>query len=57
MVMKVHFSQDVSCCWLWRMLYPGQRLQAVGGGNDCGDGQNQLKRTYKLSGSKKGGQT
>lgn len=57
MVMKVHFLEGVGCCRVWRLLYPGQTLQTICGRYAHGGGQNLLKRTFKLNGFKKGGES
>lgn len=56
MFMKVHFSEGVSCCRVWRLAYPKQTPQKICGRYDHGGGQNQPIRTLNLNGSKEGGE-
>ncbi len=48
MVMKAHFSEDVSCRGVWRLLYPGQTPQTKYRRYDHGGGKNQPERTLKF---------
>jgi len=57
MVMRVHFPGCVICRRVWRLLYPGQALPPIYVTYDHGVRQNRHKRTFKLNGSKKGGES
>lgn len=49
MVMKIHFSEVVSCCRVWGLLYPGQTFQTIYGRYDHGGRKNQPERTLKFN--------